>query len=142
MTYQSFAKHIIQLTLVLIVILFAWTSYHQFMSVMPMESMADHQVAPLDCLTLCFTAAKVDISELMQSTYYSFKDATTVLLTLLAVSALAYLVLYYLRYSQPNIDRPIQRLLQYDQRQHPKYKLFSLWPMLYRQGIIASQLYS
>lgn len=135
MTYQSFSKRIIQIALTLMLVLFAWISYHQFMSTMSMDSMPD-------CLTFCFIANNVDMSQLAQSTYYSFIDITSALLALLAVGLLAYLVLYYLRYNRPVINSLLQRLKWYYHQQSWRFKLFSLWSNLYQQGIIAPQVYS
>jgi len=142
MTYQLFAKRAIQAILTLMLVLFAWISYHQFMGAMSMDSMTDHQASPASCLTLCFIATKVDITELAQSMYYSFVDANSALLALLAISLLTYLAFYYLRYHQSTISPLLQRLRGYYYQQRWKFKLFSLWSRLYQQGIIAPRIYS
>ena len=89
MTYQSIAKHAIQISLTLMLVLFAWISYHQFMGMASMDSMS--------CETYCFIATNLDMSQLAQSIYYSFTSTMSVLLAVLAMSTLAYLAMYYLR---------------------------------------------
>ncbi|MBI4407035.1 MAG: hypothetical protein HY565_00865 [Candidatus Kerfeldbacteria bacterium] len=142
MTYQLLAKRVIQIALTLLLVLFAWTSYHQFMSTLSMDSMAGHQVSPVSCLTFCFIATKVDVSELTQSVYYSFVETATALLTLLTISVVAYLFLYYVRQHPPISNAQVQRLEWYYHQQRWKVKLFALWSRLYQQGIIAPQVYS
>jgi hypothetical protein len=122
--------------------LFAWISYHQFMSTMSMDEMAGHQASPASCLTFCFIATKVDMSQLALSVYYSFSDTLGALLALLAISVVVYLALYYLGYNQSIINPLLHRLKRYYHQLRWKFKLFSLWSTLYQQGIIAPQIYS
>lgn len=140
--YKTIAKHVIQITLTLMLVFFAWISYHQLMSTMSMDSMADHTASPLSCLTLCIIAAEVDTSMLTQSLYFTFADSTVSFFNLLALSVLAYLAVYYLRYSQSILDVRLQRSKQYYYLQRWKFKLFSLWSRLYQHGVIAPQIYS
>lgn len=141
-TYQTLAKRVIQISLTLMLVLFAWVSYHQLMSTMSMDSMADHQASPLNCLTLCFIATKVDVNQLTQSIYFTFTDSTSAFLTLLVISALSYLALYYLRYNKTAISPPLLKLRLYYYLQRWKFKILSLWLQLYQQGVIAPQIYS
>ncbi|MBI2415758.1 MAG: hypothetical protein HYV33_03800 [Candidatus Kerfeldbacteria bacterium] len=131
MTYQLFSKRAIQIIVILMLVLFAWVAYHQLMSTMSMDSG--------DCITFCFIATKIDINHLTQSLYYSFVDTIK---TLLAMSALAYIALYYARYHWSIIHPLVQRLKRYYHQQRWKFKLFPLWSSLYQQGIIAPQIYS
>lgn len=134
MTYQSLAKLIMQITLTLMVVVFAWVSYHQFMGMESMDSMS--------CETYCFIATKVDMNELVQSIYYSFTNTISAGLALLAITALAYLALHYLRDYTLSINPLLQRFRRYYYSQRWKIKLFSLWSTLYHQGIVAPQVYS
>lgn len=140
--FNTISKGVIQITLTLMLVLFAWVSYHQLMSTMSMDSMADHKASPLSCLTLCIIAAEVDTSVLTQSLYFTFADSTVAFFTLLALSALTYLAVYYLRHNLATLDVHLQRSKQYYYLQRWKCKLFSLWSRLYQHGVIAPQIYS
>lgn len=142
MNYQALAKRTIQATLTIMLVFFAWVSYHQMMGGVSMETMADHQVSPIRCLTLCFIAAKVDMNEVVQSVYYSFTSSVGTIVVALALSAVGYLAWYYVRYRQFNRNRIMQRFRWYYRQQRSRYKLFFLWQTLYQQGIIAPQVYS
>jgi len=123
-------------------VFFAWVSYHQMMGGMAMETMADHQVSPIRCLTLCFIAAKVDMNEVAQSVYYSLASSVGAIVVALAFSTVGYLTWYYLRHRQLNSNRKLQRFRWYYRQQRFRYKLFFLWQTLYQQGIVAPLVYS
>ncbi len=127
MTYNSafknVSKRVIQVTLTLMLVFFAWISYHQFMSSMSMDSMADHQASPINCLTLCFIATKIDVNQLTQSIYFTFTDSTSAFLNLLVISALSYLAVYYLRYNTTAISPPLLRSRLYYYLQRWKFKI-------------------
>lgn len=142
MTYQSFAQRAIHFTLALMLVMFVWIGYHQFMSTMSMESMAGHETSPMSCVTFCFVTSKVDINHLIQSIYYSFEYNPSAFLTLLIISALSYVGLYHLSLARLSTNTLLRRQQRYYYQQRWKFKLFSLWSRLYQQGIIAPQVYS
>ncbi|EKD76021.1 MAG: hypothetical protein ACD_43C00250G0003 [uncultured bacterium] len=145
MTYQTLAKSFIQTALMLMLVLLAWASYHQMMSTMstmPMDAMADHQASPVSCLAFCFTASKIDISEIMQSVFYSFTRSLSALQILLLISVVTFIVLSRQRIDQLIISSFARGLRSYYRQQRWKFKLFSLWTSLFQQGIIAPQIYS
>lgn len=142
MTYQSFAQRAIQFTLALMVVMFAWIGYHQFMSTVSMESMAGHETSPMSCVTFCFVTSKVDINQIVQSIYYSFEYNLNIYLTLLMISVLSYFTVRHLCSTWLSTNWLLRRQQRYYHQQRWKFKLFSFWQSLYQQGIIAPQVYS
>lgn len=136
-TYQIIAKRVIQITMSFILALLAVIAYHQLMSTMSMDSMADHQVSPVSCSTLCFIAVKIDVIELVQMLYYSFIHSSGAVLLALIIS----IRVLFFGSSAQWLSHSISRIVQYVRSRHRQFILYDYITLAFQSRRAAHLLY-